>query len=787
MTWFPELRKALAAKAFTPFVPFTYDLWPNNPYVMSRARSPRREYDVERAVVEVYERTVWAFKAIETITSHVAALPFRYREKKGDGQGKVIEDHPMYEVLNGPEANPLTSGPGIKKRIAAQLLMSPRGVFVEPTFSRRGDVIRLDVLPPNRTVPVPSPGPQLLDRFEVLYPDGNIRKIIGEEMRNIRWIKNDHPLDPYRSVTPMSAAGLSVQMDDLGRLVNVSWMSNDGNIRGIVTLKGQASDATVKRLEKAFGVGPIDAGKIVVADGQDMGGAEFVDLSSRPRDMQYKELAQNAKIETLAAFGVPESQLGNASGRTYDNAEAEAYIFWRITMLPILRIIAAKLHDRDNPKLEPFFDVSEVEELQIPLTRKKQLALQEVAAGVRSIWSYAKLAGLTDEVKETPETRALWFATSGKTALDQEDGAEERVQLPSAQQQMAGELPPGAAEAQQPGLPGQPAQAGQLPVDQERSPLATPVDQLAAMRQDGQQAATQAGQPLALQTKADDTATSELDERAQDLAEARVAAALVGLVDRWTERTIARLRSPKLRSGTRHWTPDPNMPVDQRVGDRVLDVMSAVNPDRWRSEAVQAVTHLLTTAGDEAALRTVVDLTGEQPVQGKVAVSAVDLSAAVYEAVAVVATAVGLAAAGAAASLANRLSQMDHQGASIADMERAIRSIDMIGWARRLANTATASAIESGRHAAVTLLGKLGFTVAGTWISKRDDRVRPTHRVADGQTQPVGRPFLVGGAMLRYPRDPLGPPQEVINCRCRIRYSLRRTRTLMAELAATGT
>ena len=55
-----------------------------------------------------------------------------------------------------------------------------------------------------------------------------------------------------------------------------------------------------------------------------------------------------------------------------------------------------------------------------------------------------------------------------------------------------------------------------------------------------------------------------------------------------------------------------------------------------------------------------------------------------------------------------------------------------------------------------------------TWLSERDDRVRPTHITADGQRVPVDEPFLVGGYRMMYPTDnSLGAgPEEIVNCRC---------------------
>lgn len=52
------------------------------------------------------------------------------------------------------------------------------------------------------------------------------------------------------------------------------------------------------------------------------------------------------------------------------------------------------------------------------------------------------------------------------------------------------------------------------------------------------------------------------------------------------------------------------------------------------------------------------------------------------------------------------------------------------------------------------------------WQAANDERTRPTHHTADGQTVGLNDPFRVGGASLAFPGDPSGPSGEVINCRC---------------------
>jgi hypothetical protein len=52
------------------------------------------------------------------------------------------------------------------------------------------------------------------------------------------------------------------------------------------------------------------------------------------------------------------------------------------------------------------------------------------------------------------------------------------------------------------------------------------------------------------------------------------------------------------------------------------------------------------------------------------------------------------------------------------------------------------------------------------WDTDMDSHERPSHRRANGQTRRLSDTFQVGGEDLRFPGDPAGRPDNVINCRC---------------------
>jgi uncharacterized protein with gpF-like domain len=84
-----------------------------------------------------------------------------------------------------------------------------------------------------------------------------------------------------------------------------------------------------------------------------------------------------------------------------------------------------------------------------------------------------------------------------------------------------------------------------------------------------------------------------------------------------------------------------------------------------------------------------------------------------------------------------------------------------------VARTETIGALNAGRADAFRVVAADSDEDLYTmWLATDDARTRHTHNEAEGQRVPVGSPFIVGGFELRFPGDPLGPPQEVIQCRC---------------------
>lgn len=114
-------------------------------------------------------------------------------------------------------------------------------------------------------------------------------------------------------------------------------------------------------------------------------------------------------------------------------------------------------------------------------------------------------------------------------------------------------------------------------------------------------------------------------------------------------------------------------------------------------------------------------------------------------------------------------------GASIPDVQAQVEQLfgdtSIPKWknrARTVARTEVVGAYNGGIYDAFSMIVANDPDTAWVkrWLATEDQRTRPDHKEADGQTVPFAEPFTVGGHPMMYPHDPAAPADEVINCRC---------------------
>lgn len=347
----------------------------------------------ERVVADGLERDVWTFKAAHAIGVSGSDIPIVKR--RGDfWKGEIVDDDdPIVSLLNGI-ANEIEDGPAFRYRSLVSLIVSRRGIFIERKRTRTGRLLGLHMLPHDLTSPVPGKdaagNPTLLSHYEVRLPDGGKAEIPPDDVVWIRW---PHPTDPWGALSPIQALGLSIDMSHYARLYNRTFLAKDGRPGGILSIQGRMLPAEMEELRRRM-ANPSNAGETSVVEANDM---TYVDLGVRPRDMNYKAMRDAAKEEILVGVGTPETVAGNASGRTFDNADAEEAIFWRITMKPILGLFARGLQKWTNGGVNDGmtlgYDLSGIAVLQRDEQAEAEFALTEYEKNAITLTEYRDVRG----------------------------------------------------------------------------------------------------------------------------------------------------------------------------------------------------------------------------------------------------------------------------------------------------------------------------------------------------------------------------------------------------------
>lgn len=549
-------------------------------------KSYKDSWDIERAYREGMQRVTWVARCIDVIAGNQARLPIILR-KDNSPDGQILSDKKMaksslLEVLN-TKSNIGENAFIFRYRLSAQLLLGTRGAFIEKVKGRDGSIVGLNLLPPQATAPIPDPK-KFVSGYEVTLPHGQTTILKPED---VVWVRRPHPLDPYLSLTPMEAAGIAIEIENFAKLYNRNFLMNDGRPGGLLVVRGMLDDEDKEELKSRFRGNLSRAGQTTVLAADD--GAEYVDVGASPRDAAYIQMRQITKEEILASFGVPESVIGNASGRTFSNASEEIRVFWTETMLPHLEPIARALDELDDVNYVDF-DTSEVPVLMLYKQERERYLSDEFSRGLISLNEYRLGSGrkeiesdLADSLLMNPNLTPI-----GNTKKKMESPP---MMMPGGPAQ--GAVPGmegGAQPPDMPGMPGAEAPApGAPPAAGEPSPETMAGAIAAAMQQANPSGAPEV--PLA---------TAEAAPIGQVPVEAKVSDA-ERAVERWAEilgRSLERVIERQQRV-----VMEKSFGIKSRkaLSAGTLEVSSVFNKDVWYKQLEDDVRPVLYAIIQDAA------------------------------------------------------------------------------------------------------------------------------------------------------------------------------------------
>lgn len=477
--------------------------------------------------------------------------------------------------------------------------------------------------------------------------------------------------------------------------------------------------------------GPENAGRVALNEVGDDGDGPVGDsidvkvLGLSAKDSRLVEQRKELTREVAIALGTPFSKL-DASGRTFDNADAEDRDWWENTILPELIDLQDDINMQLAPRLGPevgWFDLRGVRALQ----RRYDPVTQAVGAPALVQAQLMKInEGRADYGLEPTEDGDRFMTAEEIAALSPNAASFLLAPAPAA-------LPAPAPKALNPG----------------------PTADAIALNSD-----TGAG-------KAEATApeTRVVDPEAIEQRRARIwrtaDATVRTLEGRW-QRAWARLFDRQLESTLSRLTGKRGRQAQRAAGEPV-DVEALFAREFWTAETLDlasglyedvvaaGVTRLSVAYGIDfdLAARWVSDF-----IEARANQLAGQVTTTTYEAIQA-ALNEGVAA-----------------GESIDDLATRIRTLFQQTYASRAETVARTEVISAYNGAATLGAATLPADVvaAQEWIATRDARTREAHASVDGQTIPIGQAFDVGGAQMAYPGDPAGGAKNTVNCRCTVAF-----------------
>lgn len=748
-----------------------------------------QSWDTDQAIIQGYERVIWVYRCVDAIASNSSSVPMLVREYD-DEDGLAVDSPELLKLLNR-RPNIYETAQQFRYRLASQLLLSRRGVFVEVVRAKGGHPKELHLLPPGTTAPIPD-ADTYVSGYQVQTVSQGIVELAPEQ---VLWIRaKPHPTDVYGQMTPLVSAGLAADTDFLARLYNRNFLRNDGRPGMLIAVQGQLMPEDAEEVRRRFAGGPQAAGRTTVIEAD---GLDATDMGANPRDVQWQEAVSGSKRDILLAFGVPESVLGDASNRTFSNADAEFEVFWMATMKPFMDSIGAGFDILTDGALDDNLyvahDYDAVDVLQRQKRARQDKALEEFKAGVLTIDQYLTAVGR--EPLAVPGTEVLWLQ-QGLVPVGGDDQTTKAA---------ASLMPVG-----QPPAPDPSQQAYQGAYQGASSGYQSYTDDAAAraLRLAGERYnpfETRADTP-AIETKEAAPADRiiEMDDEAHPYWVARLAAEtqIEALASAWSARqervVLARMGGVKARKGTRHWDGPAGQPT------KALNARYIVSPEEWADDLAESIADVARAVAEQEALRVARELAAEGVIDAFLAdgngypnarvpldrlvggrsgprteillAPQIDVERMVRE-----------SALRQSRKIAERIEELDRDGVPLDEIRREVsRMVDSrSSWRKGIAVAATTTLIEGARNRVFATIGDK--YLRREWRTQMDERVRPAHRKAHGQIRSATRPFLVGGVHMMYPGDPSAPIELTAGCRCFTRPRLRTLREEPAPVEATPT
>ena len=281
-----------------------------------------------------------AYRSVRMIAEAAASVPLLLYKDNIE-----LATHPLLDLLRKP--NPATGQRELIETIVSYLLVSGNSYLEVGEVD--GTPRELVPLRPDRMQVIPGARGWVESyRYAVNGAFADLRA------ENVLHFKLFNPLDDYYGLSPLEAAARSLDTHNAASAWNKAMLDNAARPSGALvfsggdgTLSAQQFERLKTELEQNF-QSAANAGRPMVLEG----GLDWKEMGFSPKDMDFINSKNNAAREIALAFGIPPMLLGIPGDNTFSNYAEANRVFWRQSVVPILRRVIEALVGFVGPRFE---------------------------------------------------------------------------------------------------------------------------------------------------------------------------------------------------------------------------------------------------------------------------------------------------------------------------------------------------------------------------------------------------------------------------------------------------
>ena len=314
------------------------------------------------------------YRCVSVIARSLSSIPFALYTGDLDDR-KLIPDGPWYRLFLRPNLH--MSGEQLWEATATYLQLGGACYWILQGAGEEisEDEVPLQLWPVPQSCVTPELDPQ--QRELIGYRINVGAETLQLPPHAVVAIRYFNPNDPWRGLSPLSAAMAGFRQDAKASSLNESYFDNGADPGGILSSSQSITKDQRKELRQAWEDrhrGADKSHRVAVLGS----GLDYKQLSISHRDMQFLEQRRWNREEIAMCFGVPKFFLGVTDDLNYATSKSAERILWSNTLLPTARMIGVQLeaqlfsrrtavaHDVEWGE----FDTSQVEALREDLETK---------------------------------------------------------------------------------------------------------------------------------------------------------------------------------------------------------------------------------------------------------------------------------------------------------------------------------------------------------------------------------------------------------------------------------